>query len=143
MVRVHLMDLLVPVVMLGCAANRVAPRPGAYDSNLITEDEIVASRAGNAYEAIHKLRANFLSDRGMTSFFNPTAGMPTVYVDNQRYGDVRILMSIPAEVIATIRLLRSWDATTLYGTGNTGGVIAITTRQGGGEDAAWRSRYRH
>lgn len=139
MLRMHWVGLVVPVVLLGCAANHHAR--GVYDSNLITEDEIVASHASSAYDAIHKLRGNFLSDRGKMTFYNTSSSMPTVYVDEQRYGDFSILATIPAAVIATIRLYRSWDATTRYGMNNMGGVIAITTRQGGDENAAWRNRH--
>jgi len=140
MVRAHWIGILVPVVLLGCAPHRVAP--GAYDPNLITEDEIVDSHAATAYDVIHKLRGNFLSYRGKISIYSPaTVSMPTVYVDEQRYGDINILSSIPAEVIATIRLYRAWDATTRYGINNASGVIAITTRQGGVDDAAMA--YRH
>ena len=139
MIRAHWVAVVVPVVFLGCATHH-SPR-GAYDSNLITEDEIVASHAASAYDAIHKLRANFLSNRGKVTFYDEASPMPTVYVDEQRYGDITILSTIPAAVIATIRLYRSWDATTRYGTNNMGGVIAITTRQGGDEHAAWRNRH--
>lgn len=139
MVRVHVLGIVVPFVLLGCAGNRV-PRGASYDSNLITEDEIVASHAETAYDAIHKLRANFLSNRGLTSFYNTSSPMPTVYVDGQRYGEISILPTIPAEVIATIRLYRAWEASTRFGMNNMGGVIAITTRQGGDQSAA---AYRH
>ena len=138
MVRVHMLDLVVPLVLLGCAPHaRLSP---AYDANLITEDEIVASHASTAYDAIHKLRANFLSSRGKLTFYDEASPMPTVYVDGQRYGDFSLLATIPAEVVATIRMYRAWDATTRFGTNNMGGVIAITTRQGGDQSAA---AYRH
>jgi len=51
---------------LACTPPRLGPGEIA-NSQVITEDEIVASRAANAYEVIHKLRANFLSNRGLTS----------------------------------------------------------------------------
>ena len=143
MVRARWMLPLVPVVFAACAAAHTRPRLAPYDAQLITEDEIVASHARSAFDVIRKLRGNFLSDRGMQSFYDATAGMPNVYVDEQRYGDVSMLTTIPAEVISSIRLLRAWEATTRYGTGNMGGVIAITTRQGGGEEAAWRAHPRH
>ncbi|MFL5560407.1 MAG: hypothetical protein ACJ79K_02945 [Gemmatimonadaceae bacterium] len=140
MIRAHWIGLLVPIVLLGCATTRVAP--GAYDPNLITEDEIVDSHAMNAYDVIHKLRANFLSYRGKISIYSsPSVSMPTVYVDEQRYGDIGLLSTIPAEVIATIRLYRAWDATTKYGINNASGVISITTRQGGVTDAALANRH--
>ena len=138
MVRVHMLDIIVPFVLLGCATSGVHPR-GSYDANLITEDEIVASHTTTAYDAIHKLRGNFLSERGLTSLYNTSSPMPTVYLDGQRYGEISILRSIPAEVVATIRLYRAWEATTRYGTNNMGGVIAITTRQGFDQSAAYRT----
>jgi hypothetical protein len=100
------------------------------DPQLITEDEVEASRAPTAFEVIQKLRANFLSYRGETSFDrSKSQPYPNVYVDGQAYGPIGTLRNIPASQIATIRLYRSWEATTKFGTGNMGGVIAITTRQ--------------
>jgi hypothetical protein len=118
---------LVPAV-LACTAPR--PSAGISDPQLITEDEIEASRAPTAFEAIQKLRANFLSYRGETSLDrSKSQPYPTVYVDGQLFGPIGTLRNIPASQIATIRLYRSWEATTKFGTGNMGGVIAITTRQ--------------
>lgn len=135
MVRVQMLGVLVPFALLGCAAQRV-PTHASYDASLITEDEIVASHTASAYDAIHKLRANFLAQRGLTSFYNTSSPMPTVYLDGQRYGEISILRTIPAEIIATIRLYRAWEATTRYGMNNVGGVIAITTREGGDQSVA-------
>lgn len=129
MVRSRWIVALLPFLLLGCTAAKVAPN-GEFNAQLITEDEIVACRATNAFEAIQKLRANFLSYRGETSFSpSRSRAMPTVYVDDQAYGEIAILRSIPAMQIATIRLYRAWEATTKYGVGNMGGVIAITTRR--------------
>jgi len=97
---------------------------------LITEEEVKASESPTAFEVIQKLRANFLSYRGETSFNkNNSQPYPTIYVDGHQYGPLVSLRNIPASQVATIRLYRSWEATTKFGTGNMGGVIAITTRQ--------------
>lgn len=122
--------VLASVSLTACAFHRAGPSAG-YDRQLITQDEITESRARNAYDVIHKLRGNFLSRRGETSFDGTSSALPTVYVDEQNYGNIEILHTIPAQVIATIRLYRAWEATTRYGVGNMGGVIAITTREGG------------
>lgn len=120
--------LLALVLGVACAPARVSR--GSVDSQLITEDEIEASRAPNAYEVIQKLRANFLTYRGETSFNKSNSQpYPTVYIDGQEFGPISSLRNIPASQVATIRLYRSWEATTKYGTGNMGGVIAVTTRQ--------------
>jgi hypothetical protein len=121
--------LLVLTLGLACAPATTRARGGA-DPQLITEEEVEASRAPTAYEVIQKLRANFLSYRGETSFNrNNSQPYPTVYLDGQQYGPLSTLRNIPASQVSTIRLYRSWEATTKFGTGNMGGVIAITTRQ--------------
>lgn len=115
------------LTLTACVPPNQIARP-SQDQQLITQDEIVRTHAANAYDAIHTLRANFLSLRGETSFLATSSPYPTVYVDGMRYGTIDALRAIPATQIASIRLYRSWDATTRYGTGNMGGVIAITTR---------------
>jgi hypothetical protein len=115
--------------VLACSHPRLGPGE-VNDAQLITESEIEASRGATAYEVIQKLRANFLSYRGETSFNkNTSQPYPTVYLDGQEFGPISTLRNLPASQIATIRLYRSWEATTKFGTGNMGGVIAVTTRQ--------------
>src|SRR5207247_1351041 len=64
--RVFLVSGLL-VATFGCAPTQTVSRRG-QDNQLITEEEIEASRAPTAYDVIQKLRANFLSYRGETSF---------------------------------------------------------------------------
>jgi outer membrane receptor for ferrienterochelin and colicin len=120
---------LASVLVFACSPPRLGPGT-ISNSQLITEEEIDASRASNALEVIQKLRANFLSYRGETSLTrNQSRPYPTVYLDGQEFGPINTLRNIPASQISSIQLLRAWEATTKYGTGNMGGVIAISTRQ--------------
>lgn len=129
MVGARFFQALLAVIPLACAPASVTPSR-ATDSQIITQEEIDASRAPTAFEVIQKLRANFLSYRGETSLDRAKSRpFPTVYVDGQEFGPIGSLRNIPASQVATIRLYRSWEATTKYGTGYAGGVIAITTRQ--------------
>jgi hypothetical protein len=120
---------ILTALVFACAP----PRRGSgttEDSQIITEEQIEASRAPTAFEVIQKVRANFLSYRGETSFSrNTSRPYPTVYVDGQEFGPIGSLRNIPASQVSTIRLYRSWEATTKFGTGNMAGVIAITTRK--------------
>jgi outer membrane cobalamin receptor len=117
------------LLALGCAPPR-SSSPGSPDPQVITEEQVEASQAATAYEVIQKLRANFLSYRGETSLNrNNSQPFPTVYVDGMEFGQLASLRTIPASQISTIRLYRSWEATTKFGSGNMGGVIAITTRR--------------
>jgi len=120
---------LVPAIVLACSSPRLGPGQ-ISNSQLITEDEIEASRGSSAYDVIQQLRANFLSYRGETSFNKSRSSpYPTVYVDGQAFGPITTLKTIPAIQIASIRLYRSWEATTKFGTGNMGGVIEINTKE--------------
>jgi hypothetical protein len=125
--RVGLTGLLVFAV--ACALHPV-PRRVEINSNFIARDEIDALGAANAHEVIQKLRPNFLSNRGETSFNKSrSSSLPTVYLDGTVFGTIETLRTIRATQIASIRLYRSWEAATRFGTGNPGGVLEITTRR--------------
>lgn len=97
--------------------------------SVISEAEIDASSATTAYDAVKKLRANFLTYRGETSLKTGAAVVPAVYLDGQLFGDLSSLKQLMANQISEIRLYRSWEATSKFGTGHMAGVIAIITRQ--------------
>ena len=128
MIRARWSLAIASVLFFACSPPKHGPGM-VSNSQLITEDEIDASRGANALEVIQKLRANFLTYRGETSLKAKSTPYPTVYLDDQEFGPIATLRTIPAAQITSIRLLRSWEATTKYGMGNLGGVIAISTRQ--------------
>lgn len=129
MLRVRsLFSVVVPFWLFACAHPQTSSQT-PLNSDVISEEEIAATNATNAYEVIKRLRGNFLSFRGKTSLLGTSNADPTVYVDNQAYGPISSLKTIPAIQITSIRLYRSWEATTKYGQGNMGGVIAVSTKQ--------------
>lgn len=126
--RARILLIAMLPVMTACSHPRTTGQEERR-SDTITEEEIATTSAANAYEVIRKLRANFLSFRGKTSILGTSNPDPIVYVDDQAFGPLNSLRTIPASQIATIRLYRSWEATTKYGMNNMGGVIAIATKQ--------------
>ncbi len=120
---------LTLAIAVGCSHPQLGPGE-VYNSQVITEDEIVASRGANAYEVIHRLRSNFLTNRGETSLNRTQSNpYPTVYLDDQEFGPITTLSSIPAAQITMIRLYRVSEANAKYGSHNLSGVISIYTRQ--------------
>jgi hypothetical protein len=131
MMRVRLFaGVLVPLLLAACHGKSVNP---LYNSNpdVISDEEIstVANSTSTAYDIIKKLRGNWFSYRGKTSLMGTSNADPTVYVDDQSYGPISSLKTIPASQVTQMRIYRSWEATTKYGTGNMGGVIAVATKQ--------------
>src|SRR5438874_12217319 len=86
-----LVGLVIVASTLACTRPRLGPGE-ISNSQFISEEEVDASRGGNALEVIQKLRANFLTYRGETSFNkNQSQPYPTVWVDGQEYGTIAIL----------------------------------------------------
>lgn len=132
MKRVRLLaGVLVPMLLLGCSHAKSANPLYSVNPDVISDEEIVAvaANASTAYDIIKKLRGNWFSYRGKTSLIGTSSADPTVYVDDQVYGPISSLRSIPASQVTQMRIYRSWEATTKYGTGNMGGVIAVATKQ--------------
>lgn len=120
----------VLVLVALCACTRATPGVDlGPDLQLITEEQIVNSRAATAYDVVKQLRGNFLSYRGKTSLLNgESPPVPTVFLDDQEYGPLMTLKTIPAGQVSEIRLYRSWEATSKFGARQMSGVIAVTTR---------------
>ena len=110
-----------------------ASRSPSRSQDVITEAEIAShpSDAANALELVQKLRPQMLRSRGMVSIHDSTgaAAMPRVYVDNVSYGAIDALANITTSQVKEIRYINARDATTQWGTGNTGGVILVTTKK--------------
>jgi outer membrane cobalamin receptor len=113
----------------GCVRQSEMKNISTSPNSIITEDEIVASHATSAYEAVNRLRgATFLAVRGKNSI-DPRESPPEihVYVDGVGYGGVNSLRNIPASDVAMIRFFRGFEAETRFGNGNVAGVIEVLT----------------
>ena len=119
--------VLLLSVLAACA--RATPNQSTGSPQLITAQEIAQSQAATGYDAVLKLRANFLSNRGKTSLVDRDAPQtPTVYLDGMQFGPIASLRNIPASQIASIRLYRAWEASTKFGAQNVAGVIEVISK---------------
>jgi outer membrane receptor for ferrienterochelin and colicin len=121
------LSLLLALTLAACV--KASNSPQSTQRDLITEEEIASSHAMNAYEAVQKLRGNFLSDRGKTTILGRSPSKPTVFVDGIQFGEIQSLRTISASVIQSIRLYRAYEAEQRYGNGVMGGVIEVTTKK--------------
>jgi hypothetical protein len=118
--------LIAVAAILGCAAGGTSGAPGApRRGSALTAEEIVAANAdvGTAYDAVSRLRANWLAARGVAASGQQYA---VVFVDGQRYGDLNSLRNIPAYHVAELRYYDITQAGAVFGIrGDTGGVIDV------------------
>ncbi|TVP47654.1 MAG: hypothetical protein EA350_04575 [Gemmatimonadales bacterium] len=98
-------------------------------SSVITAEEMQALSVSSVTEAVQRLRPNWLATRGTLSIQNPNAGRPIVFVDGIRFGTAESLQRVRVADVEFVRYLNARDATTRYGTGHAGGVIAVTTKR--------------
>jgi len=128
-------------VGVGCAASQSSTP--VTDPDVITTDQIVRSKATNAYDLIATLRPQMFTAHGAPTTRDQqpsTAGrqaMPVVvYIDNVKVGMVGELKSLATLDLREIRYLSPRVATDRWGLNHAGGVIYVTTTQGVGPDTA-------
>ena len=130
--------LVAVAAVVGCASAGNAPDPTSAPGiprrgNILTADEIAYAHADvtTAYDAVARLRPNWLAAHGVTSGVDNGAGteFALVYVDGQRYGDLNSLRGIPAYHVGELRYYDVTQAGARFGLrGGSSGVIDVTTK---------------
>ena len=126
-------------VGVACAASHTATP--IIDPDVITTDQIVKSKATNAYDVIATISPKLFIAHGAATTRGqqpPTAGrqaLPVVvYIDNVKVGPVDELKALGKADVREIRYLSPRVATDRWGENHAGGVIYVTTLQGIGPD---------
>jgi hypothetical protein len=115
------------VVALACAqATQTAGTAGSR--RVLLGDEIQAASVATAYQAVARLRPEWLRRRGRTSIRDPGASAVVVYLNDMRQGGASALDAIAAETVLEMEYLSGQEATTRFGTGHGGGVILVRLR---------------
>jgi len=119
-------------VLIGCAGSGtrtpVAPRNATY----LSAAEVAAAHAeiGSAYDAIARLRPNWLASHGMSTL-DPRQGTEyaMVFIDGQQHGGLATLRNIPAAHVKDFRYYDVTQAGATFGLqAGTGGVIELRVK---------------
>ncbi len=133
MKKIWLMALLSASMVGACASGGATAGAGApgRDPNVITQAELARENSPNVYDAIQHLRPEMLRPRlanASSSITSPGDYTVHVYLDNNRLGEISDLRTIPLSTIKDIRYLNPSQAMQRFGSGNSGGVIVLTSR---------------
>ncbi len=122
--------LLLAGPLLACAGGG-APGAGTQrDADVITLAEIEATEAESAYQVVQQLRPRWMTrNRGARSFAASEADYTRVVVDDMPPREFDHLREIPRDALRELRLLSPREATLLYGTGYSAGIIKVTTKR--------------
>jgi hypothetical protein len=104
--------------------------PATSAPNLLSGDELRQVDVGNVYDALRRLRPQWLRARGSASMVTPRATEPIVYVSGIRRGELRTLQNVNLDTVSRVEFIDSRDATTRFGTGHSGGVIWVELTRG-------------
>lgn len=133
----------IALVVLALLASACASTPSAEPAdpavqqttrrspNVISEEELTASTARNALEAVQRLRPEWLRGRGGAGMSDVRELNPAdlvVYVGNSRYGGMQSLSQFPLTTIKSLRYYNASEATNRWGTNHSGGAIVVTSR---------------
>ena len=128
---------LAGALLAGCAGAKGAPpvpsptaavAPARSNSDVITAAELRPGEHRDVYEAVQRLRPQFLRPRGATSVRGGGEdNLPVVFLDDQRLGGPSTMRGLPVENVREIRYVAARDATTRWGTGYPAGAILVVT----------------
>lgn len=110
------MRSIIVLLLLLAAACAPSRQGGIGDPDRITEAQIQASDARNAYELVERLRPRWLREGPDRSLRLETVIL--VYYDGVRLGGIDTLRDLPLDPIRYIRILGSAEAGALPGLGS-------------------------
>jgi hypothetical protein len=110
----------------GCASSKATSQTTSKvnrSSNSITAEEIAGTGAVNVYDAIQRLRPQWLTSSRVRR--GGSGDDLVVYLDSNRYGSMGSLRSLSIGGVQEVRFYGASEATNRYGTGHTGGAILV------------------
>jgi hypothetical protein len=115
------------VVLAGCtsAAGRrnLASRS---ERDVLTREQLAATNSDNLYDAIDKLRPDWLTSRGPVSATDPTPTQPSVFMNGQMLGRLDALRELRLLDVTQVRYWSAGQASARFGMGHPRGVIEVT-----------------
>ena len=118
--------LAISLMAAAACASTGDGQDSRLDSSVITQEELAPHHEFTAYEAVQRLRPQWLRVRGATRVVGAQRASIQVHVDGMHMGGVEHLRSIRAQHVLEIRYMSATDATTRYGIDYTGGLLLVT-----------------
>lgn len=126
------MKLARVVIVVGSLANALAGCAPATSTSsratrdVLTQAQLAATNSNNLYDAIAKLRPEWLGSRGPTSVSNPAPALASVFMDGTRLGTTEYLRGVPVIEVTEVKYWDAGRASARFGMGHPRGVIELT-----------------
>jgi hypothetical protein len=114
--------------VVGCAGATTQTASGRGSGNQLMQTELAAANADNLYDAIAKLRPEWLSSRGATSVTDASPTGVDVYMDGNLLGKADYMRQVRLLDVTSVRYWDAGQASARFGMGHPRGVIEITRK---------------
>jgi ABC-type phosphate transport system substrate-binding protein len=126
--RVLLLLTLTTTGALGCASAAKQGEPSRSARNQLTREELARANSSNLYDAIAKVRPEWLSSRGPTSVTNSTPTSVDVFMNGSMLGNSDFLKQLGVLDVTEVRYWDAASASARFGMGHPRGVIELTRK---------------
>lgn len=125
--RARILAVATAAALLGaCAARGTPAQDDRGRGNVLTQAQLAATNSDNLYDAVVKLRPEWLTSRGPTSVSDPTPTAVSVYMNGTMLGRVDYLRDMRVLDVTEVRYWNAGQASARFGMGHPRGVIEIT-----------------
>ena len=90
--------------------------------------QLVGTNADNVYDALEKLRPEWLTSRGPVSVTNSDPSVASIFMNGQLMGKPEFLRDVRITDITEVRYWPAGPAAARFGMGHPRGVIELTRR---------------
>jgi hypothetical protein len=119
--------VVVAGLLAGCARPSTSARSdGSRD--LLTQAQLAATNSETVFDAITKLRPEWLTSRGPTSVSDPSPTAVSVYMNGTMLGKADFLRDVRLLDVTEVRYWNAGQASAKFGMGHPRGVIEITRK---------------
>jgi len=127
MIRLYRVALLVASTWLvvGCAGAATQTQTAPGNGTRLTQTELAKANADNLYDAILKLRSEWLSSRGATSVTDATPTGVDVYMNGTFLGKADYLRQLRVQDVASVTYWNAGQASARFGMGHPRGVLEL------------------
>ena len=127
--RKFIMTPVVGLVVMAVVACGTRYQTGVgAERDTLTRQQMLDVSAIDVYDAVHKLRPNWLTSRGPRSLTDDTPAVVSVFMSGNQIGDATALRDLRLEDIDSIRYFDVARASGRFGMGHPRGVIEVHPR---------------
>ena len=120
--------LALVLLLAGCSSKSTPEGAGRTDRNLLLQQQLVGTNADNVYDALEKLRPEWLTSRGPVSVTNSDPSVASIFMNGQLMGKPEFLRDVRITDITEVRYWPAGPAAARFGMGHPRGVIELTRR---------------